>query len=217
MAQQHAALFLLLLRVALASKHSSPAVGHATPPPPAAKAAIPPPPELSFVGCFAADSAHPFAGAGMWPVVQARGRMTTRQCATVCVDSPWFAMQRGFCQCSAEVRLTRVLPATECGAPCAGEVDARPTSYCADSPAGSSARDAVYTQTTDCGLLGAYVQLDSPLAPVQGQNQWKGAIKVQHWQEGAIIDLDWGIVKVELSSVWNANFFDSAHGRARTV
>eukprot|EP00966_Prymnesium_polylepis_P324956 7380960-Prymnesium_polylepis.1 len=110
-------------------------------------------------------------------------------------------MQRGFCQCSADFKPSRALPVAECGPPCPGEEHARPPSYCAESPPGGGpARDAVYTQSTGCDSLGAAIQLETPLAPVEGNNLWKGVIKIPRWQEGAIIDLDWGVQHVELGA-----------------
>ena len=120
---------------------------------------IGPAPELLFVGCFESDASHPLAGSKMWPIVQARGRMTVRQCAAVCIDSPWFALSRGFCQCTAELSTSRSVPAEECGPPCVGEESGvagmakgtRSEAHCGDPSAGGDGqqiRDAVYTQSS---------------------------------------------------------------------
>ena len=37
------------------------------------------------------------------------------------------------------------------------------------------------------------------------QSRRKHAVASQIWQEGAIIELDWGAWHVELASVWNAS------------
>lgn len=157
--------------------------------------------ELSFVGCFASDPNHPFVEKAMWPEVLSRGRVNSvKSCALLCMDSPWFAMNSGFCQCSEVLRVTHVLQ--DCGARCGGEESSQPPSYCGYAAAsGGPPPNAVYTQNTGCGQLGAYVKLDAPLRRVAEKELWKGVVKVPHWQEGAIVDLDWGDLNVELGGL----------------
>ncbi|KAL1523504.1 hypothetical protein AB1Y20_018442 [Prymnesium parvum] len=179
----------------LASRHfASPAL--ASPP-----LASPPFAELTFVGCLAADDESSAA------VGPPRVRTTAAHCASQCDGFAWFALRRGACACLASLPPPlppRVLNESACGPPCEGEERAPYASHCA----AAASRLAVYTQSSGCAPLGARAQVERQLLPVRGAELWKGVVKLRHWEEGAIVDLDWGEMKVELASVWNAAFFD---------
>ena len=175
------------------------------PPPPRLRHSPPPPPspspllhtqELVYIGCFADDAQHD-VGEVEWQAAVARGRVgvSKAQCAQACSDTAWFALQDGYCQCvqsfGSAPQYKQVADA-DCGG--------------ADgSGAALPARNAIYTQT-DC-WLGGQVELllkEDLGRSIDGQNQWRARVRIQHWQAGALVTLDWGALAIEVYSMWNA-------------
>lgn len=155
--------------------------------------------------------------------------MTTTQCATTCVGSAWFAMQRGRCQCASSLASGpqyKLVPSEECGAICPGEEGISPTRYCggdgspADAAAAlaapSPARNAIYTQTS-CFLGGRVEVTDSASLgrSDEGQVQWRGRIQLQNWREATTVTLDWGGLAVEIYSLWGGANYASKGGAGK--
>ena len=196
------------LSVAKSSKSAAPASSY--PPPPSPRAHTD---EIVFVGCFA-DDAQRDLGVAEWVAAAARGRSNTTHCATMCAHTAWFAMQRGLCQCAPHFgtgpQYVKLPSAAECGPVCTGEEGLPgPTRYCGGATEGGGPRNAVYTRTR-CPF-GASVQIDYSERgdlgrSVDGQRQWRGAVRLERWVEGGFLTLDWGSQPVEVYSIWNAKF-----------
>ena len=220
--------------------HAVSAIKHAPPPPPFRAR------ELTYVGCLPDTPEHALA-AGAWPIVLARGRTDAVTCAKVCEESVWFAMQGGYCQCAAAlVQQPPPSDPAGCGGLCAdGSPCGRSTapalnavfaqatgcdrlgarlelgSATADRDKQWKGRSATRWRSNHGPRSASPARM--PPSPrnarptIRPRAPSSYAVVVAHWQEGATVELDWGMLPVSLLSVWNAAYWDNLETGPRTT